>query len=54
MPTYDERAPNLQGETWVFTDALHLSSQTLARINGPLKLEREYGVLNPISLTAGR
>ena len=24
-----------------------MSSQTLARINGPLKLEREHGVLNP-------
>ncbi len=42
-----ERDSELQGETWVFADALHLSSGTLARINGPLKLEREHGVQNP-------
>jgi hypothetical protein len=43
----NERTPSLQGETWVFADALHLSSRTLAKINGPLKLEREHGVLHP-------
>lgn len=43
----DERDGELQGETWLFADALHLSAATLAQINGPLAYERRHGVLNP-------
>ena len=47
---FDERDHELQGDTWVFAHPLHLSSATLARINMPLKIEREHGFvgnLNP-------
>jgi hypothetical protein len=43
----DERDGELQGATWVFADALHLSTPALASINGPLKFEREHGVQDP-------
>jgi hypothetical protein len=43
----DER--DSMGDTWVFADALHLSSPVLASINAPLKIERERGFLGNLN-----